>query len=669
MASWESIFVICWLMVSLAIMAFEIFPVDFTMLGTVFTFVVLGIIDVKSATEGFANEGMLTVMVLFATSAAVASTGCLEPVRWLLTYSPKGQKPSTSLVLYKLFIPIGALSAFLNNTPIVAMFIPVLQETAAKLKISPSKLMLPLSYAAIFGGTCTLIGTSTNLVAFSLAKKMRPDEINNETFGLFALGVVGMPAFLAGALYVAHVGPTRLLPNRIAVNDTILNPREFLFLAKVGSSIAGKTIAAAKLRKLRDIFLVQIDRDGHVIPAPAPDTILGEGDILYFGGRVDAMDILRNIKGITIIPDEEQEIDLRRIKHENTIFEVIIANKSPLVGEKVADLKFRTKYNAAIIAVHRDGERLHQALGQTILEAGDVLLLIAPDTFLTSNLPDHKTFSMIRQMKKIPPPRSYITAGLTASFLISAIVVSTVANISLLVCAIVATAAMLLIKAVTPEEARNSLSWEVLIVVAASFGLGNAMSKSGAANMIADGLIAASKPTGDIGLMICVYVLTVILNAILTNNAAVAVVFPIIDAACTKQGLEFYPYLLILMMAGSADFATPIGYQCNLMVYAPGGYKFMDYFRFGLPLQVITGIVTIGVSASRRYWWLWTLILAIAVAIGIASSLGMSLLTSVLRRRSRADSEETLPPPAVHRKSSDEDKKPAWEIEEITTHK
>ncbi|TPX53440.1 hypothetical protein PhCBS80983_g06289 [Powellomyces hirtus] len=620
-------------------MAFEVFPVDFTMLGTVFIFVVAGIIDLKEGIEGFSNEGMLTVMVLFATSAAVASTGCLEPVRWLLTYVRKGEKVDTRLILYKLFLPIGCLSAFLNNTPIVAMFIPVLQETAAKLKISPSKLMIPLSYAAIFGGTCTLIGTSTNLVAFSLAKKYRPDEINDDTFGLFDLGVVGLPAFLAGSLYVANVGSTRLLPNRIAVNDTILNPREFLFLAKVGQHIAGKTITAAKLRHLKDLFLVQIERNGRVLPAPAPDTIIGQDDILYFGGRVDAVDILRDIKGITIIPDGEKEIDLRRVKQENTIYEVVVGNKSPIVGKQVAELGFRTKYHAAIIAVHRDGERLHQSLGHTVLEGGDVLLLIAPESFLASNLPDHKTFSMIRQLKTIPPPRSYTIAGLTAALLIAAIVVSTVADISLLTCALVATAAMLLIKSLTPDEARKSLSWEVLIVVAASFGLGNAMSKSGGAQMIADGLIAASKPTGTIGLMITVYVVTVILNAILTNNAAVAVVFPIVDAACRKQGLDFYPFLLILMMAGSADFSTPIGYQCNLMVCAPGGYRFTDYIRFGLPLQIITGVITIGVSAARSYWWVWVVILGLANIIAILWTLG---ITTFWNGRKLADDSSTL---------------------------
>ncbi|KAJ3033641.1 hypothetical protein HK097_004782, partial [Rhizophlyctis rosea] len=602
------------LFVSLFFMAFEYFPVDMTMFGTVFIFVFAGIIDLPQATEGFSNEGMLIVMVFFIISAAVRNTGCLEPIRWLLTYTGKKNNPqSTRITLLKLFYPIGLLSCWLENTSIVVMMIPVLQEVANKLKISPSKLMIPLSYAAIFGGTCTLVGTSSNLVAYHLASIGRPDEINSKTFGLFTLGQVGLPAFLAGGLYVVNMGITRMLPNRIPVSDVILNPREYLLTARVtkpklpSSKVAGveqrfnpkiglvgKTIRKSKISSLKELTLVQAERNRQVFTNPDDDYVLQEGDYLYFAGRVESLLELQTISGIEIVPDEDHHIDLRDLKNQNTVYEVVIGPSSKLIDRTITDLKFRSEYDAAIVAVHRDGSRIDAPLASITLQPGDVLLLIASASFLNSSLPDFRTFSMVRKVRTVQPPRSYIRAFLTASFLVVAIIISSFKGVSLLTCGVAAAGAMLLIQALSPREARDSLQWEVLIVVAASFGLGNAMTQSGAADIIAKALLSASAPSGLIGLKITVYVVTVFLNAILSNNAAVAVVYPIVDAACRAKGEPFFPFLLILMMAGSADFSTPIGYQCNLMVYAPGGYKFWDYAVFGAPLQVITGVVTIG---------------------------------------------------------------------------
>ncbi|KAI8844199.1 citrate transporter-domain-containing protein [Chytridium lagenaria] len=669
----------------------------------------MGIIKLSEATAGFANEGMLTVMVLFAVAAGIEKTGCLEVVRHFLTFGLKKRlqaaadahdqdvekaekdgkkKPAVPLagILYRLIVPLGVLSAFLNNTPIVAMFIPILQDFSKRTGISPSKLMLPLSYGVILGGTCTLIGTSTNLVAFSLAEKARPKEINSSTFGLFTIAVVGLPVFLGGILYTTLLAQY-LIPERIPAAESFNNPRDYIIVAKVlkDSAIDGKSIKKAKLRNLKGLFLSQIirpddadtqsisdirpsdsretlkdvidiaedikgtssesgsDVPGHtIISAPGPETVLRGGDHLWFAGRVDFIENLRNIPGLVIIEDKDAHIDFRNLKANNTLFEAVVGSRSPLVNKFIRDSNFRTSHNAAVIAVHRDGELVsppdNKGLGQIILKSVTFSSSLDPQRSKRTlkKPPEHPRlrFRSYPSTSKDPTPRIIYRAILAAVLAMTAIMLATFNVMSLLTAMVFAAALMIVAGCLTADEARNALSWEVLLTVAISFGLGSAMQNSGAAELIANGLVKAAEPTGRIGLMTALYFVTVILNAILTNNAAVAVLFPIVDAACKSKGYEFTPFLIVLMLAGSADFSTPIGYQCNLMVYAPGGYKFRDYLVFGIPLQLITGFITIAVAANLALWWVWALVLGVAnvvVVVGI-EGLGVRVLGALKKK-------------------------------------
>ncbi|KAI8852910.1 hypothetical protein BC829DRAFT_454263 [Chytridium lagenaria] len=614
---WQTAVVLVSLSTSLLVMALDWGPVDFTLLLTTFLFVPMGIIKLSEATAGFANEGMLTVMVLFAVAAGIEKTGCLEVVRHFLTFGLKKRlqaaadahdqdvekaekdgkkKPAVPLasILYRLIVPLGVLSAFLNNTPIVAMFIPILQDFSKRTGISPSKLMLPLSYGVILGGTCTLIGTSTNLVAFSLAEKARPKEINSSTFGLFTIAVVGLPVFLGGILYTTFLAQY-LIPERIPAAESFNNPRDYIIVAKVlkDSAIDGKSIKRQVIDIAEDIKGTSSesgsDVPGHtIISAPGPETVLRGGDHLWFAGRVDFIENLRNIPGLVIIEDKDAHIDFRNLKANNTLFEAVVGSRSPLVNKSSVTPTF------------------------------------APPTTLPS-LPFtamRLRFRSYPSTQKIQPPRIIYRAILAAVLAMTAIMLATFNVMSLLTAMVFAAALMIVAGCLTADEARNALSWEVLLT------------NSGAAELIANGLVKAAEPTGRIGLMTALYFVTVILNAILTNNAAVAVLFPIVDAACKSKGYEFTPFLIVLMLAGSADFSTPIGYQCNLMVYAPGGYKFRDYLVFGIPLQLITGFITIAVAANLALWWVWALVLGVAnvvVVVGI-EGLGVRVLGALKKK-------------------------------------
>ncbi|KAJ3046511.1 Phosphoinositide phosphatase sac1 [Rhizophlyctis rosea] len=618
MVAWQPVFVMVSLVIGLIVMAFEIFPIDLTLLLLTWIYVPAGIIKVNEAAAGFSSEGLITVMVLFPVAVAIAETGVLNPIQRFFTLGTekrlaKGEKVSERNILYRISFPMVILSAFYNNTPQVSMFIPVMQDIARKLNIAPSKLMLPLSYTSIVGGCLTLIGTSTNLLAISLAQKARPAEFNN--FGQFTLSIVGAPVALVAIFYIAFLGPW-ILPNRQGTSRVVANPREYVFAATVGDNkgIAGKTIKEARVAGLHKVSLIQLERaNGDRIAAPGLETPLLVGDTLWFAGKLDDLFAVKKIPGLLVNGDEP--VDLRNLDFGTNVYEAVIAPRSPLIGKSVGNYSFREQYKGAVIAVHRDGVRVEDPLASLELRSGDILLVLAPEEFKHqhSSAPHfHDVFSVIRPaIEKVRNPSPWWKKAVAIVPFLVAVVLSSLDGwtLSLAAGGIFSVAIILFFRIITPDETRQSLDWSVFIAIGTSLGLGSAMTNSGAAKILADALVSLSDSGGEVGLMAAVYVVAVILNAIVSNNASVTLVFPIIDAALKTRPYSMFPFVLILMMAGSADFSTPIGYQTNLMVFAPGGYRFYDYIVFGLPLQILSGIFTVLCTATRQYWWLWTAVL------------------------------------------------------------
>jgi di/tricarboxylate transporter len=551
---------------------------------------VAGVVPAQVAFAGFSNEGVLSLAALLVVAAGVKETGGIDAIAERLLGHPR-RLASARL---RLVLPVALLSAFTGNTAVVAMGIPVVQDWARRLGVPASRLLLPLSYAAILGGMCTLIGTSTHLVVLGLYQRAQPGA----SIGLFEVGLLGGPALVVGVLYMLAVARW-LPPARGGLAPSVENPREYSVVMRVepGSVVAGKTVEAAGLRHLPQLFLSEIQREGVTLPAPGPATTLREGDHLVFVGVVDSVKDLTRIPGLA--PAEDQVRRLGERRPERSLVEAVVSGSSRLVGQSVREAGFRTRFDAAIIAVHRRGERIQRKIGDIVLEAGDVLLMEAHPSWSRYYRSDGN-FLLVSEVEGSRRPRRE-RAG-RALFLLGAMVgTSAMGLLPLLQATLLAAAGMVLLGCLQGSEVRRALDLRVLIAVASAFGLGLAVEHSGLGEAVGALVQQVGARGGPLGLLAVVYVLTAVLTELVTNAAAAALVFPVALSAAQAAHLPALPFVLTLMIAASASFATPIGYQTNLMVYGPGGYRFGDYTRFGLPLQILVAATVIG--TARLLWW------------------------------------------------------------------
>lgn len=592
----------------LALLALEIGSPEMVMFGTNVAFVALRITKVADAIAGFSNGGMLTVAILSPIAFSLEITGAIDPLRaffyWVSTTKDGKPRSLAHLICY-IMLPSAIISGFINNTPQVAMSIPIMQKLGQQLGISPSKLLMPLSFAVTIGGTICLIGTSTNLVVSGLAEKKDPTL----DLGIFSLAPVGIPALLAGIIYLMFIAD--FIPNRVGVETSINNPRSYItcIVIQENGPLVGKTLNAASMKTLKGLYLIRIERaDGTSVNAPGPETALCGGDRLLFTGPIESMLALTGVPGLRVEAENEKDgVDLFHLKGDDILVEAVVSPRSSLVNKSVRDSNFRSEFEAAIIAVHRNGTRLSGKIGDVVLKSGDTLLIVAKQQFMEPHRFHHQ-FALISKVAG----HSYVRrsrAYLSLFFITTLIVCGGATDVDFLELCFYCFAALLLTKCIKVPEAIASIDVPIIINIAAGFGISTGLVKSGAAALVADALIKAGEPTGLIGIYSMLYIATVLFNAVVTNNAAASIMFPIAYEIGTSLGGDIKPILFILMMGASADFMTPTGYQCNLMVYGPGGYAFTDYFKYGAPLQVIMGFVTVGVVLDQDKWWVWTLAL------------------------------------------------------------
>ena len=582
--SWEAWVTLAVVAAVVVVMARGRASPDMALLAALTIFVVFDFVPLEAALRGFSNPGVLTVGALFIVARGIRETAGLDTImRGLL-----GRPSSVQRAQLKMMLPVSLVSAFVNNTPVVAMMMPVVSDWAKRCNLRSSKLLLPLSYASIFGGTCTIIGTSTNLVVVGLAAKTQPEL----TLGFFELAYVGVPIVLVGTAYVALVG-RRLLPDRTDTDRLVDSSREYMVAMRVepDSPIITQTIEQAGLRHLPGLFLVDIERDGDLIPAVAPTTRVRADDTLHFAGMVESVVDLRRIRGL--VPAEEQADKVGEPRPNRMLIEAVVAVGSPLSGKDVRSSEFRTRYGAAIIAVRRGGERVAGKVGNIVLRAGDTLLLEARPAFLKRHRSDG-AFALVREVEGSAPPR-HERSGLAVALLAMMVVLSATGAVPLLVAAFATCALMLLTGCLDSSQAHRALDLRVLLAIAAAFGVGATIEATGVAQVVGQGLVRMALPLGPVGVLASVYVATALLTELLTNNAAALFMFPVAAAASQAAGIDFKPVMIVLMMAASASLSTPIGYQTNLMVFGPGGYRFSDFVKVGLPLQFIIAGVTLAV--------------------------------------------------------------------------
>ncbi|RBW67806.1 SLC13 family permease [Bacillus taeanensis] len=581
--TFEIAFVLIVILAMLICLIKEIARPDFIVFFTLAVLLLSGIVSPVDALKGFSNDGMLTVALLFIVAGAVKQSGMLNQLVTKALGSGQNQRMS----LLQMVIPISSLSAFLNNTPIVVMFTPVIRKWCKERNIAPSKFLIPLSYATIFGGTLTLIGTSTNLVIHGFMR-----EHGMEGFSMFQLAVVSLPASLIGIIYMVTIG-YKILPIRKTSEESFdEGAREYLSEAFIEphSPLIGKTIEEAGLRNLQGLYLIEMIRNGERTAAVPSYIKLREHDQLIFTGVLSTIVELQNIKGLRV----ETGINLKLEDLQNgsaSLVEAVVSHQSSLIQKTVKENKFRSKYGAGIVAVHRNDERINNKVGDIVLKPGDTLLLLGNKDFLNrwSNSRDFYLISPIKDPEIIDSRKSIITgATLVIMILLAAFNIFTMFEASLL-----AVITLFLTKTITFEGARKYIQFDVLLLIACAIGIGIALEQTGAAALIADYFIQWTKGFGAIGAITIVYFITTLFTEVITNNAAAVLMFPISLAMANQLSIDPMAFFVSIAIAASASFATPIGYQTNLIVYGPGGYRFSDYLKIGIPLNILYLIVTV----------------------------------------------------------------------------
>ena len=578
-----------WLTVSVIasiflLLVFTHLPSDFVFLGGLALLLIAGVLTPGEALAGFSSEGMITVAVLYVVVSGVQETGGLTWVSHNVLGRPRGLRKAQ----VRLMMPVIWMSAFLNNTPVVAMFIPVVTDWGRRIGVQPSRLMIPLSYASIFGGICTLIGTSTNLVVNGMVRERFPEHPG---LTMFEITKLGLPCALVGVGYIVLFG-RRLLPDRRTLEEVFEDPREYTLELQVGrrSPLAGRTIEKAGLRHLPGAFLAELIRGDQVLTAVSPAELLREDDRLIFVGNIDSMRELRNLQGLQPVPDQLFQLDAPH--HQRCLVEAVVSDTCPMVGKTIREGRFRNVYNAVVIAVARNGKRLKGKIGDIEVRPGDTLLIEAHAGFVPRQK-DSRDFYLVSGVEN-STPRQFEKAPWAFLVLIGMVLLATSGWFSMLQAALIAAFFMLLLRCCSAAQARRNIEWNVLLVIAAALGLGAALDKTGAASATAGMLLSLVREHPWAALAM-VYLVTSLFTEIITNNGAAALVFPIAMSTAQRLGDDInpMPFIVCIMIAASASFATPIGYQTNLMVYGPGGYRFTDYFRVGIPLNVIIGAVSV----------------------------------------------------------------------------
>lgn len=554
---------------------------DIVLVGAMITITILGILSPDEALKGFANPGVMTIAALYIVVAGLRETGAMSWIsRWVL-----GRPRTLGIAQSKLMLVTGALSTVINNTPVVALFIPIAQEWSSRYGFSISKLLLPMNHIVILAGMCTLIGTSTNLVVNSLLLKAVPDA----GLGLWDLAWVGVPLTILGFVYMLVLG-RKLLPDRQGAVEQLQNAREYSVEARVvpNGPLVGRTIAEVGLRGMKNAYVLEIQRGDRLIAAVGPDEQLQANDRVTFVGVVDAVNELRRIPGLLVAEDQRFQLDLRH--SQRCLVELVLSASFPMLGHTVKEAEFRGNYNAAIVSISRDGARLEGKLGDVSLHAGDTLLVESDEGFVDRHK-YNRDFLLVSPLRDSAPP-DFRRAPVAAAILLAMIVLATLEVIPLFEASFIAAGLMVATGCLTLRLARDSIEYPVIVGIAASFALGAALTESGAAEIIANG-IGSLAGTDPFWALCVLYVVTVIVTELITNNAAGVVMFPIAMAVAEGTGANFLPFVVAVMIGASAGFITPIGYQTNLMVYGPGGYRWVDYVRFGVPLSVLVGVAAV----------------------------------------------------------------------------
>nr|WP_276248449.1 SLC13 family permease [Haladaptatus sp. YSMS36] len=579
----------------IALLAFSLFvservPVDVTALIIMFVLIVLGSwtnITPEEGISGFSNMGTITVLAMFVLSAGITRTGAVQRLGTrMAAYAGTDERKQLLATLTVAGIPSG----FINNTPIVAMLVPVVSDLAQKGRTSPSKLLIPLSYASMVGGMLTLIGTSTNLVASSVSARLI-----DHPFSMFEFTKLGVLVFLTGAIYLIFVGH-RLIPERIKPAENYVTEYDLApYLAEVvvneASPLVGQRLRGGLRSTEFDFDVIQVIREGETFLEPLDSVRIRANDKLVLRANIDIVRRLVATKGLSLgSTDGSSDEALATDLGSQTLAELILPSWSGLLGQSLRSSTFRQRYDANVLAIRRGGELLQQRLNRIRLRSGDTLLIQATEESL-DKLSNDRDIIVVSQA----PQREFLESktSLAIGIVVSVVVLAALGVLDILVAAIGGVIAMVLGGILRPHEIYDAVDWDVIFLLAGVIPLGMAFEQTGAATLLG-GLVALSGNVLPlIGVLWVFYVVTALMTALLSNTASVVLMIPVAVSTAAQVGANPFAFVLAVTFAASADFMTPIGYQTNLLVYGPGGYRFTDYFRVGAPLQVLLSLVTV----------------------------------------------------------------------------
>lgn len=586
------VFVLIVIVAMVSALLFEIARPDMIVFSALVILLLSGILTTEEALRGFSNPGMLTIALLFIVVGTVQKHGLIDQM--MIGWLNKGKSLKGSL--FRIFLPLPLISAFLNNTPIVVTLTPLLKKWCEERNIAPSKVLIPLSYVTILGGTITLMGTSTNLVVHGMLI-----DYGLPGFSLFQLAIVGIPITIVGLIYLFTIGNMLLPENKGFSQQVAEDSRKYIAEMMVEETFpyANQTVGEAKLRDLKGVYLIEIIRNQTRISSVSSKTVIQSGDRLIFTGLISTIADLQKRKGLTLKTGTDLQLD--DLKNGNTqLAEAVVSHESSLLSKTIKQSQFRSRYDAGVMAVHRNNERIKSKVGDIILRPGDTLLLLAGNGFV-EKYQQSNDFYVVSSMKT---PKTLQESRLVGWFsllvLLGAIACVIVGWLSMFKAMALAVLILLVTKSVSMDDAKNDVQFNVLLLIASAFGVGAAMTKTGLAQWVADGLLAVGQPFGLLAILVLIYLLTSIFTELITNSAAAVLMIPIGIEMASNLQLDPMGFAVIITIAASASFITPIGYQTNLIVYGPGGYKFMDYVKVGTPLSILVMSVTIGIV---YYYW------------------------------------------------------------------
>jgi len=576
------------IVIALVLFITELFPIDVTALVVLGLLLIFGLVTPNESLSGFSNPAVITIGCLFIMSYALQKSHVLEYV--IININKIIDKSQTLGMAVYLFC-IGIASAVVNNTAIVAIFMPVTIRLADKYNISPSKVLIPLSYAAILGGTLTLVGTSTNLIVNSILV-----DSSGISLGMLEFAKFGIIKFVVGLIYIFTIGH-RLLPSRVAksssITDYSLDGYLTEFKINEDSPLCGKTLLDRKINENYDVIVLDVLRGGEIITSNLRNLVLKQDDVLFVKGSFDNFQRLKEIENLSLLTDvklTQEELE----QEDHILAECLITDNSELIGQTLQEANFRRSFGSFVLAIRREGEVIRRKLAQFILKPFDTLLVYGPQDRI-NQLASREGFIVLGKVNASLD--SHPLWWLSIFTILFAVVMAIFKIIPIVVGVILGVIALLLARVITPNEAYSSIHWQVIIVIAAFLPMGAAMKKTGLDEIIGNsiGNIVNLFPVDLIPyfLLAIIYLITMVLTEIASNVATAIIMTPIALTLATQFGFDPRPFIFAVCYAASASFITPIGYQTNLMVFGPGGYRYSDYIKVGLPLGIILWIISV----------------------------------------------------------------------------